>query len=167
MPELDGLEATRRLHAVAGRAVPRIVALTANASDEDRKVCEAAGMDDYLAKPVTAGKLVAALVRAAEAKATRNVVGAPPSVRGAEAIDAATLAELGDTLHRLRAAADRADHAAGIACATALRDLSRRRGLDAIAALADEVVALTEDDFVRCAITKIAGIQREHRRLAG
>jgi signal transduction histidine kinase len=54
MPEMDGLAATRE---VCARwplvARPRIVGMTANATEEDRKECFEAGMDDYIAKPVT------------------------------------------------------------------------------------------------------------------
>ncbi len=54
MPRLDGLEATRRIRtAEADRRRLPIVALTANALDDDRRRCLDAGMDDYLAKPVT------------------------------------------------------------------------------------------------------------------
>jgi CheY-like chemotaxis protein len=54
LPLLDGLEATRavrQLHASHGLAPPPIVAVTANAFEEDRRRCLDAGMDDYLAKP--------------------------------------------------------------------------------------------------------------------
>jgi CheY-like chemotaxis protein len=64
MPEMDGLEATRQIcarWAVGER--PRIVAMTANALAEDREACLAAGMDDYLAKPIRVEELVAALGR--------------------------------------------------------------------------------------------------------
>jgi CheY-like chemotaxis protein/HPt (histidine-containing phosphotransfer) domain-containing protein len=62
MPEMDGLEATR----VIGREFrdprrPRIVAMTANALREDRDECFAAGMDDFIAKPIQLAELVAAL----------------------------------------------------------------------------------------------------------
>ena len=62
MPEMDGLEATRQICArwVAGER-PRIIAMTANALKEDREACLAAGMDDYLAKPIRVEELVAVL----------------------------------------------------------------------------------------------------------
>ncbi len=64
MPELDGLGATKQIiaeHPVGRR--PRIVALTANAFEEDRDACLAAGMDDYVSKPLKADALEAALLR--------------------------------------------------------------------------------------------------------
>ncbi len=64
MPEMDGLEATRRIHA-GGGACPRIVAMTANAMQGDRAECLAAGMDDYLTKPIRVEALVDALRRTA------------------------------------------------------------------------------------------------------
>ncbi|MEK6986016.1 MAG: MASE1 domain-containing protein [Candidatus Thermoplasmatota archaeon] len=52
MPVLDGLEATRRIHAEKGAKSPFIVALTAGALPGDREKCMAAGMDYFLAKPI-------------------------------------------------------------------------------------------------------------------
>ena len=65
MPEMDGLEASRRITAAlpAGRR-PRIVAMTANAMQGDREMCLAAGMDDYIAKPIRVSELVEALLQA-------------------------------------------------------------------------------------------------------
>jgi CheY-like chemotaxis protein/HPt (histidine-containing phosphotransfer) domain-containing protein len=64
LPGLDGYQATAeiRRREGAGRHVP-IVAMTASASQEDRDRCLAAGMDDYLAKPVMVGDVQAVLAR--------------------------------------------------------------------------------------------------------
>ena len=56
MPEMDGLEATRRIRQTLGPTLP-IIAMTANAFDEDRDSCLAAGMDDHLGKPVAPDEL--------------------------------------------------------------------------------------------------------------
>ncbi len=64
MPGMDGLEATRRIRATeAGQDGARtpIIALTANASAEDRDACRAAGMDGFLIKPLERDRLAAAL----------------------------------------------------------------------------------------------------------
>ncbi len=66
MPEMDGLEASRRICQSTRR--PRIVAMTANAMQGDREACLAAGMDDYVTKPIRVEALVAAL-QAVEAMA--------------------------------------------------------------------------------------------------
>jgi CheY-like chemotaxis protein len=63
MPELDGLEATRRIRSRWPHRSLRIVAMTANAMEGDREDCLAAGMDDYLAKPIRVDDLAAALTR--------------------------------------------------------------------------------------------------------
>jgi signal transduction histidine kinase/DNA-binding response OmpR family regulator len=62
MPGLDGLGATRRLRA-AGRVALPIVAMTANAFDEDRKTCLAAGMNDHITKPVDPAHLYATMLQ--------------------------------------------------------------------------------------------------------
>ncbi len=64
MPEMDGLEAARRINARWNSDRPRIVAMTANAMQGDREMCIAAGMDDYLTKPIRVERLVEALVSA-------------------------------------------------------------------------------------------------------
>ena len=62
MPEMDGLEASRRITAKYNPGErPRIVAMTANAMQGDREECLAAGMDDYVTKPIRVDALVEAL----------------------------------------------------------------------------------------------------------
>lgn len=63
MPELDGLDATRRIRQRWPDGGPSIIAMTANATAEDREECLSAGMDDYLAKPIRLETLADALQR--------------------------------------------------------------------------------------------------------
>ncbi|MFO1398069.1 MAG: GAF domain-containing protein [Burkholderiales bacterium] len=66
MPDMDGLEASRRIVARwPADARPRIVAMTANAMQGDREMCIAAGMDDYVTKPIRVDALVESLLRVA------------------------------------------------------------------------------------------------------
>ena len=92
MPVMDGLDATRRIRSELPRQrQPRIIAMTANALTEDRERCLAAGMDDYLSKPVRREELAAALERVeqpepdATTSAPAEAAGAPvdPTVLGA------------------------------------------------------------------------------------
>ena len=90
MPEMDGLEAARRITARwPAPHHPRIVAMTANAMQGDREMCLAAGMHDYLSKPIRLDELIEALM-------------CVPHVRGEDnmdelVIDRAVYAELRDT----------------------------------------------------------------------
>ena len=90
MPEMDGLEATRRIRGRKDAAQPWIVAMTAGALEGDRELCLDAGMDDYLSKPVRVDDLMAALRRYDEARSGARRAGGlvpdlvKPSLEGLE-----------------------------------------------------------------------------------
>ena len=80
MPTMDGLEATRRIHQQWSEGQrPHVIAATANAMQEEREACLAAGMDDYLPKPIRVEELAAALSRCRPRVAPRP----PAAARGA------------------------------------------------------------------------------------
>ena len=101
MPELDGFEASREINRrwpLERR--PRIVAMTANAMQGDRELCEAAGMDDYVAKPVRVDELVAALERCgsrAERVSATDAIDGGAVEQLAATMGGAFVAELIDT----------------------------------------------------------------------
>jgi CheY-like chemotaxis protein len=111
MPEMDGLEASRRIRRQwPDEQGPRIIAMTANATIEDRDICLAAGMDDYVSKPIRPQALITALNRSevrvsvaagpdatppSEAHNTDSAEAAEPA---APSLDRAVLAELRDNM---------------------------------------------------------------------
>ena len=101
MPEMDGLAAARAIRALPVTSQPRIVAMTANVLQDDREQCLAAGMDDYVSKPIRVPDLQAALVRCASGQNGRRT--AQPETPAATlddavVLDPAPLAELREVL---------------------------------------------------------------------
>jgi CheY-like chemotaxis protein/HPt (histidine-containing phosphotransfer) domain-containing protein len=89
MPELDGADATRMIRAGGPAGAPvrdrdlMIIALTANASEEDRARYLASGMDDFLSKPIDEAALHAQISRAIERQQRRGIELAPMPPAGA------------------------------------------------------------------------------------
>jgi len=81
MPEMDGLEATRLIRKQWPKdQQPQIIAMTANAMQGDREDCLAAGMDDYIGKPIQVGELARVLKQCRTLNATTTAPVARPFI---------------------------------------------------------------------------------------
>jgi signal transduction histidine kinase/ActR/RegA family two-component response regulator len=89
MPDLDGFETTRRLRALeATRGATRlpVIAITAHAVEGYRERCLAAGMDDYLTKPITTERLATALARVLTPRTAAALPPSPPVTASARSV---------------------------------------------------------------------------------
>ncbi|HUA36165.1 MAG TPA: response regulator [Candidatus Binataceae bacterium] len=103
MPEMDGYQATREIRAQSLEHQPVIVALTAHALESDREKCIAAGMDDYLSKPVQPEDLARVITKwlaKPAAETDHPAIDSQPPIAGQEddesPIDPAAISKLGD-----------------------------------------------------------------------
>jgi DNA-binding response OmpR family regulator len=163
MPEMAGLEAARRIHrdcTVAER--PRLIAMTANAMQGDRETCLAAGMDDYVSKPVHLDSLAAALSRCAPRAVDpqaleRLCATAADREFAAELVDA-YLRDAPALLETLRGPdACRAAHT--------LKSTARVLGAARLAELCQELEALDKADRLGDAAGLPGRIDAEHARV--
>jgi signal transduction histidine kinase/CheY-like chemotaxis protein/HPt (histidine-containing phosphotransfer) domain-containing protein len=92
MPDIDGLEVTRRLRAARLPRRPWIVAMTASALEQDQRECRDAGMDDFVSKPASRVELIAAVQRADQAQHQAESLA---SLRSTSVTDTVALEHLG------------------------------------------------------------------------
>ena len=187
MPELDGFEASREINRRWPAARPRIVAMTANAMQGDRELCVAAGMDDYVAKPIRVEELVAALERSPAHRDAGPAAGpAEPAAPAAGAIDRAVfdrlvattggpfVAELIETfgedarelLATLRRALAATDRDAFRRAAHSLKSTAESLGASGLAALARELEAAARAGSLDGAATRLDRLTEHYERAA-
>ncbi len=186
MPGMDGLEATRRIRAeFPVERQPRIVALTANVLREQREACLAAGMDDFVQKPILFADLRAALSRcgALEPAAAERTPAPPPGV-GSSPLDPVrltSLRRLGESagkpllqtlvdtylaeaprrLARMREAVLRADAADLTFVAHSLKGISAQIGVVRVADLSAELERMGRNTELDGAARLLTELERE------
>jgi two-component system, sensor histidine kinase and response regulator len=156
MPEMDGYDATRAIRAREAPTERRtpIIALTANAQAGVDDLCLAAGMDDYLTKPITLAKLDATLSRWAGAEPANEPAVDPATLQALGALAdedqpdflqeviSAYLQDMPPRLTALREAIRRSDAAAIVQAAHAVKGSSRTIGALQLAQRAAELEEL-------------------------
>ncbi|MDP1906594.1 MAG: PAS domain S-box protein [Pseudomonadota bacterium] len=150
MPIMDGLEATQAIRALPGWETKPILAMTANAFDEDRRACLAAGMDDFVAKPVDPAALFAVLLKWLSPSPATAVPPAPAFTEAATETGGAPAAAL-----------------------PAIADLDTAQGLKTLNGNAAAYVRLLRryaadhaDDMAKLRARLAAGEREEARRIA-
>lgn len=188
MPGMDGFEATARIRALGGtRGATPIIAMTAHAMKGDRERCLAAGMDDYVSKPIQSAELFAAIGRCllheAGARPGREPLAPPepplpdpidrhkalPYFGGDEDLYGRLLREFIDDLarqiERLKAEAASGDARSFTTTAHSLKSLSATFGADRLWQAAQQLEALGLDDNLAAAPPLIQQVEAELPRL--
>jgi PAS domain S-box-containing protein len=178
MPELDGLEATRRIRdRFRSTDGPTIIAMTANAMEGDRDACLAAGMDDYLAKPIRVDELSAALARCRPVRARetldQSALDALASSLGGGGEGRSAVGELVDTflddaptlMATLHGAVERGDAEAARRAAHSLKSNGATFGAEPFAELCRELEARTREGELDAAPGLLARAEEEWERV--
>jgi PAS domain S-box-containing protein len=174
MPEMDGLEATRRIHQRWAKQRPHIVAVTANAMEGERELCLQAGMDDYITKPIRMEDLTAALAKGAQRTPAQAPVldpdvvqrligsfGDPQSVR---ALIDTFLEHAPGQMQALREGAERGDAEGVRRTAHTLKSNAATFGASELADRSRDLEARTKEGILEGASGLVARIERELRR---
>lgn len=178
MPEMDGLEATRRIRKEWPENGPRIIAMTANAMPDDREKCLAAGMDDYIAKPVTFVQIQSVLQRHGT---ERKIEGQPTldrraldelaSLQSGDGPDLVSeliqlyLGDLPDRIEGIRTAIGRVDSEALRREAHRLKGSSQQMGAARLAALCKELESFGKNSRAAEAMPFFTAAEREASQL--
>jgi signal transduction histidine kinase/CheY-like chemotaxis protein len=187
MPILDGLRATQHIRErLPAEKQPRVIMLTANATEEDRRISLAAGADDFLAKPVRLAGLSRALARFSSKSSGKAIEGHASRVYDPSAGMAADrrpgtsevfehrpgedeircwIAASTEGFRGLRRSVELLDRATARSHARRLREACALLGRDDEFSELREIESMDSDRFAREALSKVLDMQAKQRRL--
>ena len=186
MPVMDGLEASRRINREWPAAQrPRIIAMTANAMQGDRETCLAAGMDDYLSKPIRREELAAALARFESHAVSADDSPTAEEVDDSEPVDLAQIeAAVDDPIFvrqlistflndapglvgTLRSSLEQSNSEELRRAAHTLKSNGRTFGATALASLSEELELSAQTGTLASAGDLVTRIEKEYARVEG